>query len=100
MAWLRRVRDCATFPGCLPRCLCAADRRRYLGVPCVSEEVEARDQDSIEGNRTDQKPAETIEADVAMKTDKLELVRGSGNVFRDLKQENADAQQFKAILAA
>jgi len=35
-----------------------------------------------------------------MKTDKLELVRGSGNVFRDLKQENADAQQFKAILAA
>ena len=35
-----------------------------------------------------------------MKTEKFEVVRGSGNVFRDLGQENADAQQFKAILAA
>ena len=32
--------------------------------------------------------------------DKLELVRGSGNVFSDLGHENADAKQFKAILAA
>ncbi len=30
----------------------------------------------------------------------LEIVRGSGNVFRDLRLENADALQFKAILAA
>jgi predicted XRE-type DNA-binding protein len=35
-----------------------------------------------------------------MKREKLEVVRGSGNVFRDLKHKNADAQQFKAILAA
>jgi predicted XRE-type DNA-binding protein len=35
-----------------------------------------------------------------MKRGKLEVLRGSGNVFRDLGQENADAQQFKAILAA
>ena len=35
-----------------------------------------------------------------MKSKKLEVVRGSGNVFRDLGHENADAQQFKAILAA
>ena len=35
-----------------------------------------------------------------MKSDKLEVLRGSGNVFRDLDHENADAQQFKAILAA
>ena len=35
-----------------------------------------------------------------MKSEKLELVRGSGNVFRDLGHENADAEQFKAILAA
>ena len=28
------------------------------------------------------------------------MVRGSGNVFRDLGHENADAEQFKAILAA
>ncbi len=30
----------------------------------------------------------------------LEVVRGSGNVFRDLGHNNADAEQFKAILAA
>jgi len=35
-----------------------------------------------------------------MKKEKLQVVRGSGNVFRDLRHENADAQQFKAILAA
>jgi predicted XRE-type DNA-binding protein len=35
-----------------------------------------------------------------MKRDeKLDVVRGSGNVFRDLGH-NADAEQFKAILAA
>ena len=33
-------------------------------------------------------------------TDELDLVRGSGNVFRDLGHKNADAEQFKAILAA
>src|SRR5689334_17419552 len=32
--------------------------------------------------------------------EKLETVRGSGNVFRDLGYENADALQFKSILAA
>jgi predicted XRE-type DNA-binding protein len=35
-----------------------------------------------------------------MKWEKLEVVRGSRNVFRDLGYRNADAQQFKAILAA
>ena len=35
-----------------------------------------------------------------MKNGKLEVVRGSGNVFRDLSRVNADADQFKAILAA
>ena len=35
-----------------------------------------------------------------MKSEKLKVVRGSGNVFRDLGHENADAQQFKSILAA
>ncbi len=35
-----------------------------------------------------------------MKKAKLEVLRGSGNVFRDLGHENADAEQFKAILAA
>jgi predicted XRE-type DNA-binding protein len=35
-----------------------------------------------------------------MKGEKLEVTRGSGNVFRDLGHENADIEQFKAILAA
>ena len=35
-----------------------------------------------------------------MKGEKLDVVRGSGNVFRDLGYKNADAEQFKAILAA
>jgi predicted XRE-type DNA-binding protein len=35
-----------------------------------------------------------------MKTEKLEVVRGSGNVFRYLGHKNADAEQFKSILAA
>jgi predicted XRE-type DNA-binding protein len=35
-----------------------------------------------------------------MKNQKLELVRGSGNVFHDLGHEDSDAYQFKAILAA
>ncbi len=32
--------------------------------------------------------------------ERLGVVRGSGNVFHDLKHENPDAAQFKAILAA
>ena len=35
-----------------------------------------------------------------MKREKLEVVRGSGNVFRDLGHEDPDVEQFKAILAA
>ena len=34
------------------------------------------------------------------RTETLEAVRGSGNVFRDLGHKNADTEQFKAILAA
>jgi predicted XRE-type DNA-binding protein len=32
--------------------------------------------------------------------DTLELVRGGGNVFRDLKRPDADVEQTKSILAA
>jgi len=35
-----------------------------------------------------------------MKNDNLELLTGSGNVFHDVGRENADAEQFKAILAS
>jgi len=34
-----------------------------------------------------------------MNHEALEVVRGSGNVFRDLKHQNADVAQLKAILA-
>jgi predicted XRE-type DNA-binding protein len=35
-----------------------------------------------------------------MKSGQMEVVRGSGNVFRDLGHESADVEQLKAILAA
>ena len=35
-----------------------------------------------------------------MKTEKIELVHGSGNVFRDFGYPNPDVEQLKAILAA
>lgn len=35
-----------------------------------------------------------------MKNEKLEVIRGSGNVFRDLGYKNADIEQLKALLAA
>jgi predicted XRE-type DNA-binding protein len=35
-----------------------------------------------------------------MKSEKLEVVRGSGNVFRDLAHKSPDVEQFKAVLAA
>lgn len=35
-----------------------------------------------------------------MKNDPIELVRGSGNLFRDFEYADADVVQLKAILAA
>ena len=35
-----------------------------------------------------------------MKSKQMEVVRGSGNVFRDFGHGQADVEQFKAILAA
>src|SRR5512135_147532 len=35
-----------------------------------------------------------------MNDEPMELVRGSGNVFADMGQANADAHQLKALLAA
>src|ERR1700722_15546368 len=37
---------------------------------------------------------------MAMKDKEIKVLRGSGNVYRDLELENADVEQFKAILAA
>jgi len=35
-----------------------------------------------------------------MKTNEMELLRGSGNAFRDFGMENPDVEQLKATLAA
>ncbi len=35
-----------------------------------------------------------------MKAEPLEVIRGRGNVYRDLGQDDADVKQFKALLAA
>jgi predicted XRE-type DNA-binding protein len=35
-----------------------------------------------------------------MKKEQFEIIRGSGNVYRDLGKENADIEQFKALLAS
>jgi predicted XRE-type DNA-binding protein len=35
-----------------------------------------------------------------MKHEPLEVIRGSGNVYRDLGQDDADVKQLKALLAA
>ena len=35
-----------------------------------------------------------------MKAKNLEVVRGSGNVFRDVGHKDADAARLKAVLAA
>lgn len=37
---------------------------------------------------------------IGMKEERLEMTRGSGNVFQDLRRANADIAQFKAILAS
>jgi predicted XRE-type DNA-binding protein len=34
-----------------------------------------------------------------MKSERLAVTRGTGNVFRDLGKENSDLKQFKALLA-
>ncbi len=35
-----------------------------------------------------------------MKTEEIEVIRGSGNVFADFSREDGDVHQLKAILAA
>lgn len=35
-----------------------------------------------------------------MKKERLDVVRGTGNVFHDLGHENADVEQLKALLAS
>ena len=80
--------------------LCDGSGGPALGDPRVSEEVENGDQDAeaeidlIEAGGATEKGAD------AMSERDFELVEGSGNVFRDLGDPDADLKQAKAILAA
>jgi predicted XRE-type DNA-binding protein len=71
-----------------------------LGDPRIPEEIEARHQYAEARDRSGEGAVETIEGGTQMKGEKPELVRGSGNVFRDLGREDADIEQLKALLAA
>jgi predicted XRE-type DNA-binding protein len=86
----------ATRSGWSTRC----NSRRKSGLSMRSEEIDTGHQDAQARGRSDQRPLEKAEGDVAMKDEKLDVVRGSGNVFRDLGHKNADGEQLKAILAA
>src|SRR5205807_2783188 len=80
-----------------------AARRGRVGDPRVPEEVQDGGQDSETGNRSDRNAASPRQGDDAM-TDgsdgSLDIVRGSGNVFRDFGYPDADVRQAKALLAA
>ena len=88
------------FKGDAFRVVYALAFRRNLGRTCVSEKIDPGYQDAQTRDRPDQRPSQKIEGDVGMKKENLDVVKGSGNVFRDLGHKNADAEQFKAILAA
>src|SRR6056297_2037480 len=70
-----------------------------MGHPCFSKKVQGRNQDASSGGGSCPETAETPKGGFKM-SDDFELVRGSGNVFRDLGRENASLKQARAILAA
>ena len=72
-----------------------------MGDSRIPKEVEDGDRDAEGRDRPGQKPAGATEkGDDVMSESDFELVEGSGNVFRDLGDLDADLKQAKAILAA
>lgn len=72
-------------------------------IHAFQEEVEDGDQDAETGTRFDRGAAAPRQGDAEMTTgtgDDLEVIRGSGNVFRDFEYPDADVHQAKALLAA
>lgn len=65
----------------------------------VSEEVQIRHRHAAGGDRTDPDPPEAAPREPEL-ADDLELVVGSGNIFRDFGDKNADLEQLRAQLAA
>ena len=72
-----------------------------LGDTRVPEEVEIPDQDAESGDRPHRQPGGALEkGTVVMSESDFEVVEGSGNVFRDLGDPDANLKQAKAIIAA
>jgi predicted XRE-type DNA-binding protein len=71
----------------------------FVIFPPDAQSIFVMDQDAERRDRSGQGSVEETEG-TAMKREKLELVRGGGNVFRDLGRDNADIEQLKALLAA
>ena len=70
-------------------------------IHAFQNEVENRDRDPQVRDRPGENPSATLEAGaVEMSESDIDLVEGSGNVFRDLGDPDADLKQAKAILAA
>jgi len=74
-----------------------AARKAFESFP---KEIHPGHQDPEARDRPDPGSIDTTEGDVAMKNERLEVTRGSGNVYRDLGHANADVKQLKALLAA
>ena len=72
-----------------------------MGDPRVPKEIEVGNQDPQGRDRLGQRSAKSSEKGVVeMNESDFELIDGSGNVFRDLDDPDADLKQAKAILAA
>jgi predicted XRE-type DNA-binding protein len=69
-----------------------------LGNSRVPEEIEVRDRDTETGNRSGAGAPEAIAGEHAMNDEPIDVVRGSGNVFRDFGYADADVRQAKAVL--
>jgi predicted XRE-type DNA-binding protein len=70
-----------------------------MGHSRIPEEIEDWNQDTEDRGRPYSRATQKIEGGAAV-TEKIEIVRGSGNAFRDFGDPNADLEQARAILAA
>ena len=68
-------------------------------VHAFQKKSKAGEEDAAAGNRSDPRASEAPEGDATMNDD-LEVIRGKGNVFRDLGYAKADAEHLKAVLSA
>ena len=72
-----------------------------MGCACLPEKTQEWNQDPESRHRLDPRSAQAFEkGTIATTQDEIELIRGSGNVFRDFDDPHADLKQAKAILAA